>query len=94
MFDESVARRVRIQYGGSVKPGNARELMALVGRALSPCRRTRAGLLEEQEHGLADALSAALPDLHSISRALQIEIRVAAGTPAAARVDFVSSHVV
>jgi triosephosphate isomerase (TIM) len=40
MFDESVARRVRIQYGGSVKPSNARELMsqpdvdgALVGGA-------------------------------------------------------------
>ncbi|MBI3875840.1 MAG: triose-phosphate isomerase [Verrucomicrobia bacterium] len=40
MFDESVARRVRIQYGGSVKPANARELMsqpdvdgALVGGA-------------------------------------------------------------
>lgn len=39
-FDESVAKRVRIQYGGSVKPGNARELMgqpdvdgALVGGA-------------------------------------------------------------
>ena len=37
---ESVARRVRIQYGGSVKPSNARELMnqpdvdgALVGGA-------------------------------------------------------------
>ncbi len=29
MFDDSVARRVRIQYGGSVKPSNARELMAL-----------------------------------------------------------------
>jgi triosephosphate isomerase (TIM) len=29
MFDETVARRVRIQYGGSVKPGNARELMSL-----------------------------------------------------------------
>ena len=29
MFDEAVARRVRIQYGGSVKPGNARELMSL-----------------------------------------------------------------
>jgi triosephosphate isomerase (TIM) len=27
--DDSVARRVRIQYGGSVKPGNARELMSL-----------------------------------------------------------------
>src|SRR5512142_3279850 len=27
MFDETVARRVRIQYGGSVKPSNARELM-------------------------------------------------------------------
>ena len=25
----AVARRVRIQYGGSVKPSNARELMAL-----------------------------------------------------------------
>ncbi|MGA2174577.1 MAG: triose-phosphate isomerase [Verrucomicrobiota bacterium] len=40
MFDESVARHVRIQYGGSVKPSNARELMeqpdvdgALVGGA-------------------------------------------------------------
>jgi triosephosphate isomerase len=40
MFDEGVARRVRIQYGGSVKPSNARELMsqpdvdgALVGGA-------------------------------------------------------------
>lgn len=40
LFDESVARRVRIQYGGSVKPSNARELMsqpdvdgALVGGA-------------------------------------------------------------
>ncbi len=29
LYDESVARRVRIQYGGSVKPSNARELMAL-----------------------------------------------------------------
>jgi triosephosphate isomerase len=29
MFDEAVARRVRIQYGGSVKPANARELMSL-----------------------------------------------------------------
>lgn len=40
IFDETVARRVRIQYGGSVKPANARELMsqpdvdgALVGGA-------------------------------------------------------------
>lgn len=40
MFNETVARRVRIQYGGSVKPSNARELMsqpdvdgALVGGA-------------------------------------------------------------
>jgi triosephosphate isomerase len=40
MFDETVARRVRMQYGGSVKPSNARELMsqpdvdgALVGGA-------------------------------------------------------------
>ena len=40
MFSETVARRVRIQYGGSVKPSNARELMgqpdvdgALVGGA-------------------------------------------------------------
>ena len=40
MFDEPAARRVRIQYGGSVKPANARELMsqpdvdgALVGGA-------------------------------------------------------------
>ena len=40
MFDDATAKRVRIQYGGSVKPGNARELMsqpdvdgALVGGA-------------------------------------------------------------
>jgi len=40
LFDETVARRTRIQYGGSVKPANARELMsqtdvdgALVGGA-------------------------------------------------------------
>jgi triosephosphate isomerase len=40
MFGEATARRVRIQYGGSVKPANARELMeqrdvdgALVGGA-------------------------------------------------------------
>jgi triosephosphate isomerase len=40
MYNETVARRVRIQYGGSVKPQNARELMgqpdvdgALVGGA-------------------------------------------------------------
>lgn len=40
MFGDAVARRVRIQYGGSVKPSNARELMsqpdvdgALVGGA-------------------------------------------------------------
>ena len=40
LFDDTVARRVRIQYGGSVKPANARELMsqpdvdgALVGGA-------------------------------------------------------------
>ena len=40
LFDEAVAQRVRIQYGGSVKPSNARELMsqrdvdgALVGGA-------------------------------------------------------------
>jgi triosephosphate isomerase len=40
MFDEAVAKRVRIQYGGSVKPNNARDLMsqpdvdgALVGGA-------------------------------------------------------------
>src|SRR5499427_5217867 len=40
MFDENVARKTRIQYGGSVKPSNARELMsqpdvdgALVGGA-------------------------------------------------------------
>jgi len=40
MFDDAVARQVRIQYGGSVKPANARELMsqpdvdgALVGGA-------------------------------------------------------------
>src|SRR6266566_3098201 len=28
IFDETVARKVRIQYGGSVKPANARELMS------------------------------------------------------------------
>jgi triosephosphate isomerase len=40
MFDGEVARKVRIQYGGSVKPANAAELMsqpdvdgALVGGA-------------------------------------------------------------
>ena len=40
LFDEGTARRVRIQYGGSVKPANTRELMtqpdvdgALVGGA-------------------------------------------------------------
>lgn len=45
LFDETVARRVRIQYGGSVKPGNARELMsqpdvdgALVGGAALEAR--------------------------------------------------------
>ena len=29
LHDETTARRVRIQYGGSVKPANARELMSL-----------------------------------------------------------------
>src|SRR5579864_5011550 len=29
IFDDSTAKRVRIQYGGSVKPANARELMSL-----------------------------------------------------------------
>lgn len=29
MFAEAIAKRVRIQYGGSVKPSNARELMSL-----------------------------------------------------------------
>ena len=29
LYDETVARRVRIQYGGSVKPSNTRELMSL-----------------------------------------------------------------
>ena len=40
MSDDTTADRMRIQYGGSVKPGNARELMsqpdidgALVGGA-------------------------------------------------------------
>jgi triosephosphate isomerase len=28
LFDETVARRVRMQYGGSVKPANAQELMS------------------------------------------------------------------
>src|SRR2546421_8579411 len=45
MFDETVAKKVRIQYGGSVKPSNARELMgqpdvdgALVGGAALEAR--------------------------------------------------------
>jgi len=45
MFDDSVAKKVRIQYGGSVKPSNARELMgqldvdgALVGGAALEAR--------------------------------------------------------
>ncbi|MCI0745285.1 MAG: triose-phosphate isomerase [Verrucomicrobia subdivision 3 bacterium] len=29
LFDQNIARRARIQYGGSVKPSNARELMGL-----------------------------------------------------------------
>jgi len=40
LFDETIAKHIRIQYGGSVKPGNARDLMsqpdvdgALVGGA-------------------------------------------------------------
>jgi len=40
LYDEALAKRVRIQYGGSVKPGNAREILgqpdvdgALVGGA-------------------------------------------------------------
>ncbi|MGH7989476.1 MAG: triose-phosphate isomerase family protein, partial [Limisphaerales bacterium] len=40
IFDEAVAKKIRIQYGGSVKPNNAKELMsqpdvdgALVGGA-------------------------------------------------------------
>jgi triosephosphate isomerase len=45
LFGEAVARKVRIQYGGSVKPANARELMsqpdvdgALVGGAALEAR--------------------------------------------------------
>jgi triosephosphate isomerase len=45
MFDDATARKVRIQYGGSVKPANARELMsqadvdgALVGGAALEAR--------------------------------------------------------
>ncbi len=30
LFDDAVAKRVRLQYGGSVKPSNARELMSQV----------------------------------------------------------------
>jgi triosephosphate isomerase len=44
-FDEATAKKVRIQYGGSVKPANARELMsqpdvdgALVGGAALEAR--------------------------------------------------------
>jgi triosephosphate isomerase len=29
LYDDSVAQAIRIQYGGSVKPGNAKELMAM-----------------------------------------------------------------
>src|SRR5207245_6110023 len=46
LYDEATVRRVRIQYGGSVKPSNARELMsqrdvdgALVGDASLEARR-------------------------------------------------------
>ena len=46
MYDEATARKVRIQYGGSVKPNNAKELMsqpdvdgALVGGASLEARR-------------------------------------------------------
>ncbi len=45
MFDETIAKKVRIQYGGSVKPSNSRELMgqpdvdgALVGGAALEAR--------------------------------------------------------
>jgi triosephosphate isomerase len=45
LFGEAVAKKVRIQYGGSVKPANARELMsqpdvdgALVGGAALEAR--------------------------------------------------------
>jgi triosephosphate isomerase len=45
MYDEATARKIRIQYGGSVKPANARELMsqpdvdgALVGGAALEAR--------------------------------------------------------
>jgi triosephosphate isomerase len=45
IFDEAVAKKVRIQYGGSVKPANAKELMsqpdvdgALVGGAALEAR--------------------------------------------------------
>ena len=43
MYDETVARRVRIQYGGSVKPSNARELMSQAGRGRRPGGRRLAG---------------------------------------------------
>jgi triosephosphate isomerase len=45
LFDKGTARKIRIQYGGSVKPGNAKELMsqpdvdgALVGGAALEAR--------------------------------------------------------
>ena len=45
MFDKAAAKKIRIQYGGSVKPSNARELMgqadvdgALVGGAALEAR--------------------------------------------------------
>jgi triosephosphate isomerase len=45
LFDEATAKKVRIQYGGSVKPNNAKELMsqpdvdgALVGGAALEAR--------------------------------------------------------
>jgi triosephosphate isomerase len=43
MFDEAVARRVRIQYGGSVKPSNAKRADEPAGRGRRAGRRRGAG---------------------------------------------------
>ena len=62
MFDPTVADKVRLQYGGSVKPANAKELLgqpdidgALVGGASSGSQRLRGhcegGVVTKQSHG-------------------------------------------
>ena len=41
-FGEATAARVIVQYGGSVKPDNAAELLALPGHRRGPGRRAPA----------------------------------------------------